>query len=79
MVYICTCSATFQNLKEILESLKISLKDLYYKGTNPIICNSLSAKLIDMLLGILALNYFLMYESYIVEAIQVLIDVIFIC
>lgn len=75
MAYVCMCSATFQHLKEMMESLKTTLQDLYMKGPNPIIRNNLSAKLIDMVLGILALKYFLMYESYIVEAIHVLIVV----
>lgn len=55
--------------------MKLTMEDLHNKGSNPILCNNLSAKLTDMLIGLFALNYFLLYESYIVEAVQVFIDV----
>lgn len=75
MKHSCTCSATFQHFKEVVYSMKMTLQDINLKGSNPILCNNLSAKLIDMVLGLFVLNYFLIYESYIVEAIQVFIDV----
>lgn len=77
MKYICTCSATFQHFKEVVSSMKKTLQDVHLKGSNPILCNNMSAKLIDMCLGLFVLNYFLIYESYIVEAVQVFIDVLY--
>lgn len=76
MKYVCKCSATFQHFKEVVISMKMTFQDLHHKGPNPILCNNLSAKCTDMIIGLFALNYFLTYESYIVEAVQVFIDVI---
>lgn len=75
---VCTCSATFQHFTESITSVIISLQDLCDKGSSLIVCNKFSAKIIDLLLGIMALKYFLKYEENILEAIQVLIEVILI-
>lgn len=60
----------------MVESLQISFQHLYEKKREIVNCNKLYAKLIDVILGIVAIYFFIQYEGYIVETMQVLIEVI---
>lgn len=56
-------------------STKVLFQEICDKKINPILYNHLSAKIIDMILGLLALKFFIKHESQIVEIIQILIHV----
>lgn len=56
---------------------KMLFQELYDNKKNPVLYNLLSAKLIDIILGIVALNCILTHEGQLVELTQVLVNVRF--